>query len=460
MALAAARRGWEVLLIEARDIASGTSTTSTKLIHGGVRYLESALRSLRYADWKLVREALRERAWMLASHPDLCRPLPIVLPVSRALQKAYYGLGLRLYDWVSYPHRLQPPSWVDGKQLRAVFPILQGGFIGGWRYWDGQFSDRLYAVHVALFLRQRYGVEVRTHQRVVQVVPQSRSVRIEIETQSGARYTEEADFFVNATGPWADELRRQIRPGVPPRLRVSRGSHLVLSGTLLPIREGFLVPKTDDGRVLFVLPWMEGTVLVGTTDEEASAPVWNAPVPEAEEAYLRSYLHRYFALEAGFPVQARFAGFRPLVAASAQKTARLARSHVVELWPAERTLHLLGGKWTTFRKMGEDALQAIARALGQNLPVGEPVVEVRPDAQELENWKSQYPTPIVEEEPYVEGEVLFWRSLGWAEVPEDLVEGRWQLHLIDEERARRLREALERRWSEWAYLPKSPSPRL
>lgn len=254
-------------------------------------------------------------------------------------------------------------------------------------------------------------------------------------------------------------MRGQIRPGVSPRLRVSRGSHLVLPPGVVPIQEAFLIPKTQDGRLLFVLPWLEGTTLIGTTDEEAPAPDWNPPVPEAEEAYLRSYVHKYFAVNADFPVQARFAGFRPLVAASARSTARLARSHVVEVWPQQRTLHLLGGKWTTFRKMGEDALQPIAQVLRESLSAGEKITDIRPDLRELERWKAQYPTPLQEGEPYVEGEVLFWRSLGWAQVPEDLVEGRWQLHLLDAERARRLRAVLSRRWGDWAHLPKAPSAR-
>lgn len=397
---------------------------------------------------------------MLASNPDLCHPLPIVLPVSGALEKAYYGFGLRLYDWLSYPYQMQAPGWVGASRLRELFPLLREGFTGGWRYWDGQFADRLYAVHLALFLRQRYGVEVRTHQRVISVKATAQRVRLVIQTAAGEHYEEEGDFFVNATGPWADELRQQIRPGVPARLRVSRGSHLVLSAELLPAREGFLIPKTHDGRVLFVLPWLENTVLVGTTDEEASALEWNALVPEAEEAYLRSYLQKYFTVEEGFPVQARFAGFRPLVAAAAQPTARLARSHVIELWAQQRTLHLLGGKWTTYRKMGEDALRQIMQALGLPFRAGEVVTDIRPDWSELEQWKARYPAPLTEGEPYVEGEVLFWRSLGWVQVPEDIVEGRWQLHLIDSARAQRVRAVLERRWKDWAHVPESPSARL
>ncbi len=448
VALAAARRGWQVLILEARDIGGGTSTTSTKLIHGGVRYLESAIKSLRWSDWVLVREALRERKWMLESHPDLCRTLPIALPVQNLIEKLYYGTGLKLYDYLSYPYRLGATRWVSQADLYETFPLAKKGFRGAWLYMDGQFEDRLYAVHLALYLRQRFGVEVRTYHRVVGAAVDKSGVRLEVEAPDGGLYEERGDFLVNATGPWGDVLRQKLRPGVPPRLRISRGSHLVLRG-LPPLRAGWLIPRTTDGRVIFVLPWKEQTWLLGTTDEEAPAPEWNPAVPPDEEAYLLDYLRRYFDAEG--EVVARFAGFRPLVAAEAAgSTARLARHHVIEVWQPERTIHLMGGKWTTFRAMGEDTLRALYKHfLNASLPEGEPVESVVPDLTELEHLRRTYPTPILPEEPYTEGEVRFWRALGWAHTPEDLVEGRWQLHLIDERRAAALKAALQSRWREF-----------
>jgi len=451
VALAAARRGWHVLLIEAQDIASGTSTASTKLIHGGVRYLEAALKRLSYADWHLVQEALQERTWMLQSHPTLCHPLPILLPIRSPLQKLYYGLGLSLYEKLSSPQNLQKTTWVKKASLYKLFPSLKPGFSGAWEYWDGQFQDRLYAVHLALFLHQKYAVEIRTHQQVAGIQTYSDKVIVQIHPKEGIPYEEEADFFINATGPWIDTLRQRIRPGIPPRIRVSRGSHLVLSRTYLPLERGFLIPKTHDGRVLFVLPWLGHTALVGTTDEEAPLPEWNPPVPEKEEAYLREYLHRYFDLPRGFPVEAAFAGYRPLVAAKATHTARLARTHVIEVWPKERTLHLMGGKWTTFRKMGEDAVAAIAQTLGLPLPPAEPLQVITPDLSDLERYKTQYPARIIPDEPFTEGEVRFWREKGWAKTPKDIVEGRWQLHLISQKKAHKLLHILEERWKDFTH---------
>ncbi|MCX7980095.1 MAG: FAD-dependent oxidoreductase [Bacteroidia bacterium] len=446
VALAAARCGWQVLLIEAQDIASGTSTASTKLIHGGVRYLESALKRLSYADWHLVQEALHERAWMLQSHPVLCHPLPILLPTRSPLQKLYYGLGLSLYEKLSSPKNLPKTTWIKKEDLYTLFPSLKAGFSGAWEYWDGQFQDRLYAVHLALFLHQRYAVDIRTRHQVTGIRAYANKVIVQIQPKEGISYEEEADFFVNATGPWIDTLRQRIRPGVPPRLRLSRGSHLVLSRQYLPLESGFLIPKTHDGRVLFVLPWLENTALVGTTDEEAPSPEWNPTVPEKEEAYLRAYLHRYFDLPQDFPIEAAFAGYRPLVATKATPTARIARTHVIEVWPQHRTLHLMGGKWTTFRKMGADAVAAIAQALSLSLPPPEPLSAIVPDLTELETYKTKYPLPIAPNESFTEGEVRFWREKGWAQTPEDIVEGRWQLHLISQKRAQKLLNILKERW--------------
>lgn len=449
VALAAARRGWSVLMLEAQDIGGGTSTTSTKLVHGGVRYLESAVKNFRYADWKLVREALRERAWMLQSHPHLAKPLPIVVPVRTSWERLYYGVGLKLYELLSpSSYKLGPTRWLASQALYSFFPAAKAGFMGGWQYWDGQFEDRLYAVHLALFLRQRYGVEVRTYARVTAVRLVKGHVRVEVETPLGLRYEEEGDWLVNATGPWSDQIRRFIRPEAPARLRLSRGSHLVVPRSALPIQAGFLIPRTEDGRLLFVLPWKDETVLVGTTEVEEGQPTWKVPVSEEEEAYLRAYIAQYFEVEEPLPVQARFAGYRPLVRAGRGPSARLARSHVVEVWPQLRTVNLLGGKWTTFRAMGEDTVQAIASALGQPLPAGEAVESIVPDLSELEALCRAYPQPVVPGESFCEGEVRFWRRLGWAYYPQDVVEGRWQLHLIDEGRAQRALAFLKTRWDQ------------
>lgn len=449
--LAAARRGWAVEILEAGDIGGGTSTISTKLIHGGVRYLESAIKRLSWADWHLVREALRERAWMLASAPTVCHPLSLVLPVSNVWERVYYGVGLWLYDKLSYPHRLASIEWLDKVTLKERFSSINDEVIGGWRYWDGQFVDRRYAVYLALFLRQRYQVQIYTHRRVVGIKNQGRQVVVQSTNRAGQVMEHVGDYVVNAAGPWADEIRRLVLPKAPARLRWSRGSHLVLAPGQIVASEGLLVPRTRDGRVLFILPWLEGTWLVGTTDEEVLALTWPCVVPEEDVSYLLGYLERYFGLRAP-QIAARFCGYRPLVQQGQVATAKLARSHVVEVWPAQRMVSVLGGKWTTFRRMGEEAVEALARLAGLPLSSGEVISQIEPDWAQLVRYKVLEPDRILEGEPYTWGEVRFWYELGWAQEPADLVEGRWLLHLIDEKRAWRLRQALS---SGWARLTKA-----
>ncbi len=382
---------------------------------------------------------------MLKSHPHLCHPIPILLPVRNLLEKAYYGLGLWLYDMLSYPHNISKTSWISKEEIHKKFSKLLSGYIGGWQYWDGQFVDRLYAVHVALFLRQRYGVEVRTHAEVVGLTPKPQGVLVRARLRSGETYETWGDYVINAAGPWADTLRQKARPHAAPRLRLSRGSHLVLSGHSLPIEIGFLIPKTQDGRLIFVLPWIEGTVLLGTTDEEVSDAVWPARVSEAEEEFLIAHLREYFAVEK-VTVQARFAGYRPLVAQKSGSTAKLARTHVVEVWPKERFVSLMGGKWTTYRQMGEDAIAAVAQMAGHKLEPGEEVLSVVPDWSELEKYRQENPQPLIPGLPYSWGEVRFWQDLGWAQDPEDLVAGRWLLPFYDEAKAAQVRQALAYAW--------------
>jgi glycerol-3-phosphate dehydrogenase len=366
--------------------------------------------------------------------------------VSSWLEKGYYGIGLWLYDRLSYPHHLQATRWLSEKGLYKRIPGLRSGYSGGWVYWDGQFVDRLYAVHLALFLRQRFGVVIHTHARVVSIQPHERYVAVQATLSDGSIYETAGDYVVNATGPWADEIRAMVRPNATPRLRLSRGSHWVLPRRALPLEAGFLVPRTEDGRLLFVLPWLEDTVLVGTTDVEASKPAWPARVSDEEEAFLDAHLRKYFDLRGERKVLARFAGYRPLVAQKVGSTARLARSHVVEVWPEARFVSLMGGKWTTFRKMGEDALGQLTKACRVSLPAGEVVDSIVPDWTLLEKCRSAYPEPIVSGLPYTWGEVVFWQELGWAQEPEDLVSGRWLLPYIDEEKAAIVRKALTVKW--------------
>jgi glycerol-3-phosphate dehydrogenase len=367
-ALEAARRGLRVVLVEARDIASGTSSRSTKLLHGGVRYLELAVRRFDRRQLQLVREALTERGHWLEAAPFLARRLELLLPTRQPLAQAYYGIGLALYDRLAGRSGIGASRCVSAAAVRELLPQLAPGH-SGVAYSDGQFDDarlNLLLVRTAAAL----GVQVHTRTAVVELLRdgQGRLNGAVIEHADGVRGRLQAAAVLNATGIGADAVRRLADPDAPPRLQVSRGTHLVLAADLCPGGAGLLVPATDDGRVLFMLPFF-GRTLVGTTDGACPASAAEQPGAD-EEAYLLAYVRRWFPGLGEPRVSSRWAGGRPLLLpeeGAAGGTAGIVREHAVETLPCG-LVSLMGGKWTTCRPMALDALAAVARQLERPLP--------------------------------------------------------------------------------------------
>ncbi len=368
-ALEAARRGLSVALVEGRDIASGTSSRSTKLLHGGVRYLELAFRRLDRRQLQLVREALAERGHWLAAVPFLAHRLELLLPARHLFAKTYYGAGLALYDRLAGRRGIGASRCVSVEEAHALLPDLAAGY-GGVAYSDGQFDDarlNLLLVRTAAAL----GVRVWTRAPVVELIHGSdgRLGGAVIQGADGVGRRLRASVVLNATGIAADAIRRLASSDVGPRLRVSRGMHLVLEGNLCPGGTGLLLPSTDDGRVLFLLPFF-GRTLVGTTD--VPCPGAEAERPSAaEEAYLLDYVRRWFPGHGDPAVTSRWAGGRPLLlpeeGEGGGSTAGIVREHAVETLPCG-LVSLMGGKWTTCRPMALDALAAVAARLGRSLP--------------------------------------------------------------------------------------------
>lgn len=368
VAFEAARRGLKVALVEGRDIASGTSSRSTKLLHGGVRYLELAFRRLDRRQLQLVREALAERGHWLDAVPFLAHRLELLLPTPHLLAKAYYGVGLALYDRLAGRRRIGASRCVSEQQAHQLFPHLVAGH-GGVAYSDGQFDDarlNLLLVRTAAAL----GVRVWTHAPVVQLLrdQEGRLNGALIQPRDGAPQRLGAKVVLNATGIGADAIRRLADVDVEPRLQVSRGVHLVLETALCPAGTGLLVPSTADGRVLFVLPYF-GRTLVGTTDVACNG--MDAEHPSAdEETYLLEAIRRWFPAAGEPVVTSRWAGGRPLLrpeAGAEGGTARIVREHSVETLPCG-LVSLMAGKWTTCRTMALDALAAVEAQLGRSLP--------------------------------------------------------------------------------------------
>ena len=358
-AVDAAARGYAVLLVEARDFAAGTSSRSTKLIHGGVRYLAQGR-------FGLVREALRERAHLLRNAPALVHPLRFVVPARTRLGRATLGLGLGLYDRLAGEGGIGRSVALDAAALRAALPgLCEGGLAGGVAYWDAQFDDAGLALALA-GTASRLGALVLNHCALSALVIEAgrvRGVRVR-DTLSGREWTVGARCVVNAAGVWGDGVRRLAAPAAPPRLRPSQGVHLVVDGDFLPGRDALLVPRTADGRVLFMIPWL-GKLLIGTTDTPRDdAPEEPEPLAGEIDFLLRTaaqWLRRPLALA---DVRSIFAGLRPLLGDEGiGATGQLSREHRVEV-SRHRLVSVMGGKWTTYRSMAEEAIDAAESVAG------------------------------------------------------------------------------------------------
>ncbi len=357
IAMDAALRGYRVAIIDAGDFASQTSSRSTKLLHGGVRYLEKAFKELDFKQFQLVKSGLEERATLLKTAPHLSRALPIVIPVYSKFQALYYWLGIKCYDLLSGRHSIGKSRYISQKEVLHYFPKLKSQQLkGGIIYYDGQFDDARMNVSAILTAASK-GAVVANYVKVVDFKSiDGRLVSAIVEDQ----FTQEAwalhaKAIVNATGPFADTIRRLDNPSVPKRMVGSIGTHLVLDRDYAPKEMGLLIPKTADGRVLFLLPWEKNT-LVGTTDVPVDIQL-NPETSDEEIDYLIHHLDLYLGLDVKKEeIQSYWAGIRPLVSASAsKKTAKLSRDFKIEK-SASGLYSILGGKWTAFRKMAEKLL--------------------------------------------------------------------------------------------------------
>ena len=405
-ALDAALRGYRTIVLDAGDFAHGTSSRSTKLIHGGVRYLARG-------EIGLVREALRERGILLRNAPHLVRPLAFVVPAYSFWAKPYYGLGLWLYDRLAGRSSLRGSRMVGRDEALRLAPTLRpDGLRGGVVYEDAQFDDARLAVALARTAANA-GAVVANYLRAVAIEKVGGRIGglIVRDEETGETFPIAAKVVINAAGVFADAVRRLDDPDAEPVLRPSRGSHVVLPRAALPGDAAVLVPKTDDGRVLFAIPWL-GRVLIGTTDVPVEAAS-DDPRPTGEEVdYLLRHASRYLDAPLGQgDVLARFAGLRPLVAAKGATTKALSREHALLASPSG-LVTITGGKWTTYRRMADDAVTLAAKVgalpsrpcATEAHPLdgsrGEGDEEIRELIAERPEWSSKmadgFPNPVAE----------------------------------------------------------------
>ncbi len=363
VALDAALRGFSVVLLESHDFAGGTSSRSTKLLHGGVRYLAQG-------NLGLVREALAERAAVLRLAPHLAQPLPFVMPSYRWWQTPFYGLGLKLYDLLAGQAGLGSTELLGRRQVLDALPgVRPDGLRGGVRYWDGQFDDARLALALARTAEAAGAwvlnyAEVTAVRRLEEDGPEAVSVLDVADRRGGAGFSVKARCVVNAAGVWVDAVRDRTRPppvqdGPSRMVSPSQGVHVVVDRDFLPGGHALLVPRTRDGRVLFAVPWL-GKVVLGTTDTprkdlprepEAFAEELDFILAEAGQALSRAVRRE--------DIRSLWVGLRPLVAApepAGGGTKTLSREHTIVV-DANGLVTVTGGKWTTYRAMAEDVLE-------------------------------------------------------------------------------------------------------
>jgi len=357
VAVEAASRGYSTLLLEQSDFAKGTSSRSTKLIHGGVRYLQQG-------DVSLVLEALRERGLLIQNAPHLVHHLAFVVPVYDWWEGPFYGIGLRLYDTLAGKLGLGPSRNLSREETLERIPTLEpDGLRGGVIYYDGQFDDSRLAITLVRTLADLGGVPLNYARVTGLMRAGSGSGSIEgvtaVDEESGREMEIRARVVVNATGVFTDEVRRMDDPGTTPMITASQGVHLVLDRTFLPGDTAIMVPHTSDGRVLFAVPW-HGRVVVGTTDTPVPEASLEPRALEEEVEFLLTHAVRYLTKDPlASDVLSVFAGLRPLVGGPDSDTAAISRDHTLLISPSG-LVTIAGGKWTTYRYMGADTITQAA----------------------------------------------------------------------------------------------------
>ncbi len=360
VALDAASRNLRVLLLEQSDFGKGTSSRSTKLVHGGVRYLQQG-------NLTLVRDALRERSLLRRNAPHLVKDMPFLIPCRSYWQRFYYGVGLKAYDLLAIGGDFGRSHGVSGDQATKMVPALKSdGLRGGVVYHDGQFDDARLLINMArtahdlgACLINYVGVtELSTdgHGKIDGVVA--------IDHESGETLTVKARCVVNAAGPFCDAVRKLDDPKCEPMLAVSQGVHLVLPRRFFPGESSMIVPKTSDGRVIFIIPWHDKAI-VGTTDTAISKATLEPEPQPGEIEFLLDTAAQYLTHPPTFgDIIGVFTGIRPLVKNDrSARTASLSRDHVIRV-SDHGLITITGGKWTTVRKMAEDCVDRVTTECG------------------------------------------------------------------------------------------------
>src|SRR3954468_1755284 len=356
IAVDASSRGYDVLLLEQHDFGKGTSSRSTKLVHGGVRYLEQG-------NIALVMEALKERGLLRQNAPHLVSNLAFVVPNYDWWEAPFYGLGLKVYNALAGKYGFGSSEILTREETLARLPMIKtGGLRGGVVYYDGQFDDARLLINLVATAADQ-GATLVNYTRVVDITKGADGFIdgvVAVDQESGQQWTVSARAVINAAGPFSDSVRRLAEPGVQPLIAPSQGIHLVFHESFLPTDAAIMVPHTADGRVMFAIPW-HGHTLVGTTDTPIETPTLEPQPMQQEIDFILEtagrYLHKAPTRD---DVLSVFVGIRPLVkSGDGRLTAALSRDHTIHI-DASGLLTTTGGKWTTYRNMAEHTVDQAA----------------------------------------------------------------------------------------------------
>lgn len=446
IAVDAASRGFTTLLVEQADFSSGTSSKSTKLVHGGVRYLGQG-------NIALVKEALYERGLMLKNAPHLVKMRGFVIPAFRWWEKYFYGIGLKIYDWMARGLRLDKTVLLSAEQVRGVLPNLRKKKVGGGvLYFDGQFDDARLAINIAQTAAEN-GAVLLNYMKVMDLSKDTKGkvngVQIE-DKLSGDVLDIKAKTVINATGVFVDDILKMNDKSTPSMVKASQGIHLVLDKSFMPGAYALMIPSTSDGRVLFAVPW-HNHLLVGTTDTPVDSPDLEPVALEQEIAFILDTLTAYLDKKPQRnDVLSVFAGLRPLVQPSEDKgTKDISRDHKLHT-ASSGLITITGGKWTTYRRMAEHVVNEAINVGGlknkacvtQNLKIHGYMKDANvggigvygSDAEKIRNLVAEIPilgAQIHPDYPYLQAQVVWAVKNEMAQTLEDVLARRLGVLFVD-----------------------------
>jgi glycerol-3-phosphate dehydrogenase len=432
-ALDAASRGYDVVLLEKFDLGSGTSSRSTKLIHGGVRYL-------REGDIPLVREALRERSIILKNAPHAAHKLEFIIPCYGIRDELFYGIGLKVYDLLAGFHGLGGSQIISrAETIRRLPTIEKEGLSGGVVYTDGQFDDARLLIDMACEASRRGACIV--NYAPVEAIAGSKESGFEIsfrDSETDAEYALNARSVINAAGIFCDEIRSIADANAERTTTYSQGIHVVLDKKFLLSDAAIMIPKTADGRVLFCIPWL-GHTLVGTTDTPVDSPSFDPRPTDEEIDFVLETAGKYLAEKPSrADILSSWAGIRPLVRSQkAVATSKLSRGHELFI-DTNGMVTITGGKWTTYRRMAEDAVNKAAEIAGldkrkcvtEDLPIPPP-----------ERVAGE---PLHPDFPYTTGDVERAVRSEMARTVEDILARRTRISFLNENAATELENTIKK----------------